>query len=209
MEHVRVLLVDDHAVVRAGYRHLIEMQARIRVAAEAANGAQAYRRLLEGGVDVVVMDLSLPGIGGLEVLRRMRQRQPQLRALAFSMHEERVIVDRAFEAGALGYLCKRSAPEILLGAIETVAAGRRFLDPRFEAVPQRLAPTLARLSLRELEIFRQLAEGRAVAQIASAMSLSDKTVANYNTAIRHKLGAGNRAELARIAIAAGLLPALP
>lgn len=211
---IRVLLIDDHAVVREGYRHLLAGTGRIEVVAEADSGAAGYRRFLKGGIDVVVIDLSLPGVGGLEVLRRMKRREPQLHALVFSMHEEPVIVERALAAGASGYLSKRSDPRVLVNAIMQVAAGRRTVDPALSAtaaeagrpMPATAPPTaLRQLSGREFEIFRQLAEGHSVSEIARHLSLSGKTVANYNTAIRGKLGVGNSAELARMAIAAGVV----
>jgi DNA-binding NarL/FixJ family response regulator len=215
-DSIRVLLIDDHAVVREGYRHLLVSTGRISVVAEADSGAAGYRRFLKGGIDVVVIDLSLPGVGGLEVLRRMKHREPQLQALVFSMHEEPVIVERALAAGATGYLSKRSDPRALIDAVVSVAAGRRTVDPlllpgvdwrgRATAPAAAASPALLRqLSGREFEIFRQLAEGHSVNQIARHLSLSGKTVANYNTAIRGKLGVGNSAELARIAIAAGVV----
>lgn len=212
---IRVLLIDDHAVVREGYRHLLASTGRISVVAEAESGAAGYRRFLKGGIDVVVIDLSMPGVGGLEVLRRMKHREPQLRALAFSMHEEAVIVERALAAGATGYLSKRSDPHALIDAVTRVAGGIRTVDAALlPAPPARgragaaaaTSPSLLRqLSGREFEVFRQLAEGRSVSEIAQHLSLSGKTVANYNTSIRGKLGIGNSAELARLAIAAGVV----
>jgi DNA-binding NarL/FixJ family response regulator len=209
---IRVLLIDDHAVVREGYRHLLGSTGRIDVVADADSGAAGYRRFLKGGIDVVVIDLSMPGVGGLEVLRRMKHRQPALRALVFSMHEEPVIVERALAAGATGYISKRSDPRALIDAVTRVASGIRTVDaallPNIEPRGRSTTtpPTLLRqLSEREFEIFRQLAEGRSVSQIAAHLSLSGKTVANYNTAIRAKLGIGNSAELARLAIAAGVV----
>jgi DNA-binding NarL/FixJ family response regulator len=201
---IRILLVDDHAVVRAGYRRLIESVPGYTVVAEAASGAAGYRRALEGGVDVVVMDLSLPGVGGLEVTRRLNRRRPELRILVFSVHEESVFVQRALQAGAAGYLSKRSAAEQMIDALQAVAAGQRYLDPVLQA---RGAPDtrLQSLSQREFEIFRQIAAGRSVRQIAADLHLSDKTVANYNTQVRQKLGASSAADLARVTIAAGVV----
>ncbi|MDB5970256.1 MAG: two component transcriptional regulator, LuxR family [Hydrocarboniphaga sp.] len=212
-DSIRVLLIDDHAVVREGYRHLLGSTGRISVVADADSGAAGYRRFLKGGIDVVVIDLSMPGVGGLEVLRRMKHREPELHALVFSMHEEPVIVERALAAGATGYLSKRSDPRTLIDAVTRVHAGSRTVDPALlPNVAARgrasscAAPTLLhQLSGREFEIFRQLAEGHSVSEIAQHLSLSGKTVANYHTAIRGKLGVGNSAELARLAIAAGVV----
>ena len=202
---LRVLLIDDHALVRAGYRYLLQDSGVIEVVAEASSAAAGYRRFLRGGVDVTVLDLSLPGAGGLEILRRMRARCADARVLVVSMHDEPEMVDRALVLGASGYLCKRSDPELLVEAVRTVADGTRFLDPGLTRRRRAPASTLARLSPREFEIFRQLAEGRTVDAIAQALCLSQKTVANYGTAIRTKLGLDNRAEMARVALAAGVI----
>jgi DNA-binding NarL/FixJ family response regulator len=202
---LRVLLIDDHALVRAGYRYLLQDSSVIEVVAEASSAASGYRRFLRGGIDVTVLDLSLPGVGGLEILRRMRARCADARVLVVSMHDELEMVDRALVLGASGYLCKRSDPELLVEAVRTVAEGARFLDPDLARRQRAPASTLARLSPREFEIFRQLAEGRTVDAIAKALCLSQKTVANYGTAIRTKLGLDNRAEMARVALAAGVI----
>ncbi|MCC2655196.1 MAG: two component transcriptional regulator, LuxR family [Panacagrimonas sp.] len=202
---LRVLLIDDHALVRAGYRYLLQDSGVIEVVAEASSAAAGYRRFLRGGIDVTVLDLSLPGAGGLEILRRMRARCADARVLVVSMHDEPEMVDRALVLGASGYLCKRSDPELLVEAVRTVADGTRFLDPGLTQRQRAPASTLARLSPREFEIFRQLAEGRTVDAIAQALCLSQKTVANYGTAIRTKLGLDNRAEMARVALAAGVI----
>lgn len=205
---LRVLLIDDHALVRAGYRYLLQDSGGIEVVAEASSAAAGYRRFLRREVDVTVLDLSLPGAGGLEILRRMRARKADARVLVVSMHDEPEIVERALRLGASGYLCKRSDPELLVEAVRSVATGTRFIDPGLEqrrpGRPGR-SPDLAELSSREFEIFRQLAEGRTVDAIAAALCLSQKTVANYGTAIRAKLGLDNRAEMARVALAAGVI----
>ena len=206
----RVLLIDDHALVRAGYRYLLHCTEHLRVVAEAATAAAGYRRFLRGGIDVTVLDLSLRGAGGLEVLRRMRRRDSVSRVLIVSMHDEPAMVDRALGLGALGYLCKRSDPEMLVEAVTAVAAGTAFIDPSLvrHSLPNasvREEFGLDRLNAREFEIFRQLAEGHPVPVIARALCLSSKTVANYGTAIRSKLRLENRAEMARAALAAGIV----
>lgn len=207
---IRVLLIDDHALVRAGYRYLLHCTSHLRVVAEAATAAAGYRYFLRGAVDVTVLDLSLPGAGGLEMLRRMHRRNRDARVLIVSMHDEPAMVDRALGLGALGYLCKRSDPEMLVDAVTRVAAGTHFIDPSLRrSVPPKAstrdAAGLELLNAREFEIFRQLAEGRTVPVIARALCLSSKTVANYGTAIRSKLGLENRAEMARVALAAGIV----
>jgi DNA-binding NarL/FixJ family response regulator len=204
----RVLLIDDHALVRAGYRYLLHCTRHLAVVAEASSAATGYRRFLRGGIDVTVLDLSLPGAGGLEVLRRMRSRRTAPKVLVVSMHDEPAMVDRALGLGAQGYLCKRSNPELLVEAVTAVASGQRFLDPVLmaeRARPISRVAELERLTEREFEIFRQLAEGHPVESIARSLCLSAKTIANYGTAIRSKLRIENRAEMARIALAAGIV----
>ena len=199
---IRILLIDDHAIVRAGYRRLLDSCDHIEIAAEAASGEEAYRCFLAQPSDVVITDLSLPGISGLETIRRIRRRDSEARVLVFTVHEEPDFVERALEAGALGYVTKSSPPDELLSAIDTVAAGGRYLCGQARArLAQRSSnQALEQLSHREFEILRLLAEGRTVGDIATVLSLSVKTVANYNTSIKAKLGVATAAQLARVAI---------
>ncbi|MGQ0701271.1 MAG: response regulator transcription factor [Panacagrimonas sp.] len=206
---IRVLLIDDHALVRAGYKYLLHCTRHLQVVAEASTASAGYRRFLRGGIDVTVLDLSLPGAGGLEILRRMRFRVAKPRVLVVSMHDEPAMVERALGLGALGYLCKRSNPEMLVEAVSAVAVGQTFVDPSLSLSRSRSSPQsatgLERLSEREFEIFRQLAEGNTVDAIARSLCLSAKTIANYGTTIRSKLQVENRAEMARVALAAGIV----
>ena len=209
---VRVLLVDDHAVVRAGYRLLLQHVPGIEVVAEADSGELACRLHADLAPDVVVMDLALPGMGGLEAIKRMRMRDPAARILVFSMHEEAMVVESALAAGASGYVTKSSAPEVLVTAVKQVAAGERHLDAGLE---QRLSfdrvrgsdSPLLELSTREFEIFCLLAEGMSSVDIAKRLSLSSKTVANYSTQLKAKLNVGSVAEFARLAIRHGIMRA--
>lgn len=202
---IRVLLADDHAVVRAGYRVLLQNTTDIEVVAEADSGERACRAFADLQPDVVVMDLSMPGMGGLQAMRRMVARDPHARILVFSMHEDTVFVEQALQAGAQGYITKSSAPEILVEAIRELAAGKSHIDTE---IVQRLAFQKARgkdspfsnLSTREFEIFCLLAEGLNTSEIAKRLSLSYKTIANYSTQIKGKLGVSTVAELARLAI---------
>jgi DNA-binding NarL/FixJ family response regulator len=202
---IRVLLVDDHAVVRAGYRMLLARSPDIEVVAEADSGEAACRRYVEHNPDVVVMDLTLPGIGGLEAIRRITARDPDARVLVFSMHEDTVFVDQAISAGARGYITKSSAPETLVEAIRAVAANKTYLEAglaqqlAFQKVRDRDSP-FSRLSTREFEICCLLAEGLNTSEIAKRLSLSYKTVANYSTQIKSKLEVSTVAELTRLAI---------
>ncbi|MCB1748729.1 MAG: response regulator transcription factor [Gammaproteobacteria bacterium] len=209
---MRILLVDDHAVVRAGFRTLLENQADLRVVAEAENGEAACRQFVEHAPDVVIMDLSLPGIGGLEAIRRIVARQSDARILAFSMHEDTVFVEQALQAGARGYIGKSSAPVELVEAVRQIANGNIYIDPD---IAQRLAFQKTKggdspfdgLSTREFEICCLLAEGLSVNEISQRLSLSYKTIANYSTQIKSKLEVGTAAELARLAIRHGIVNA--
>ena len=202
---IRVLLADDHAVVRAGYRVLLQNTTDIEVVAEADSGEKACRAFADLQPDVVVMDLSMPGMGGLQAMRRMVARDPHARILVFSMHEDTVFVEQALQAGAQGYITKSSAPEILVEAIRELAAGKSHIDTE---IVQRLAFQKARgkdspfsnLSTREFEIFCLLAEGLNTSEIAKRLSLSYKTIANYSTQIKSKLNVSTVAEIARLAI---------
>jgi DNA-binding NarL/FixJ family response regulator len=209
---VRVLLVDDHAVVRAGYRLLLQSAPEIEVVAEADSGELACRLNAEHTPDVVVMDLRLPGIGGLEAIRRIVRREPNAKVLVFSMHEDALFVEQALAAGARGYVTKSSAPHVLVAAVKEVAAGGTPLSgnlkERLSLARVRGADSrLEKLSTREFEIFCLLAEGLGSAEIARRLSLSHKTVANYGTEIKSKLEVGTAAELTRLAIRHGVIAA--
>ena len=202
---IKVILVDDHAVVRAGYRMLLQNSAHIEIVAEAATGEQACRACAENRVDVVVMDLSLPGIGGLEAIRRIVARDGNAKILVFSMHENTIFAKQALSAGAKGYITKSSAPDVLIKAIREIAGGGLYLDAEiakhlaFQNARDQKTP-FSGLSSREFEIFCLLAEGLNTSQIAKRLSLSYKTVANYTTQIKSKLNVNTMAELTRLAI---------
>lgn len=208
---IRVLLVDDHTVVRFGFRLLLEAAADVEVIGEADSGENAYAMYPQCKPDVVIMDLSMPGMGGLEALKRIRTHHRDARLLALSAHDDAMHARRALSQGALGFLSKRSAPEILLDAVRAVAAGRRYLDP---ALAQELALSeidgtsempIERLSEREFEVFLRLAKGAAVQTIANDLNLSASTVGTHLYNIKQKLGASNQAELTLIALRAGLI----
>jgi DNA-binding NarL/FixJ family response regulator len=200
---LRIGLVDDHAVVRAGYRRLVELEADLVVTAEFADAESAYAALSRGDecpVDVLVLDLSLPGQGGLELLRRLSLRRPGLRALVFTMHDAEATVRQCLRAGAAGFVTKSSAPEVLVDALRRVARGETALSPDVAAaaVSDLPAPHAA-LSLREFDILQRLVAGHGLERIAQTLHLSVKTVANYQTEIRRKLDVGNAIELLRYA----------
>lgn len=207
---ISVLLVDDHEVVRAGYGQVLSGASDIELIAEAGSGEEGYSAYVKYQPDVVIMDISLPGISGIEAIRRITAREETARILVFSMHEDTVFVDQALQAGALGYITKRSAAETLVEAVRTVASGQRYLDP---ALAQTLAMeknrgqsnTFSDLSTREFEIFCLLAEGLPTNDIAERLSIAPKTVANYSTQIKYKLGVKTHAEIAHLAIRHGLI----
>ena len=210
---IRVMLVDDHAVVRTGFRLLLQSLPEVSVVAEAESGEIACQRYTELTPDVVVLDLAMPGMGGLEALKRIRARHGQARVLALSAHDDPMHARRALQEGALGFLSKRSAPEALIEAVSTVAAGRRYLDA---SIAQKLAlaeleggakSPIERLSEREFEVFVRLARGATVQKIADDLKLSSSTVGTHLYNIKQKLDVVNQSELTLIAIRHGLIEA--
>ena len=205
-----VMLVDDHAVVRMGFRLLLEGSPDIKVIAEADSGEEAVRRLAEGKPDVVVMDISMPGIGGLEAIDRILAKDPGIRILVLSGHEDAMHARRVLKAGAAGYLTKRSAADELIQAIRQVNQGNSFLEPQIAAQLEQeeaagAGEPLDSLSEKEFKVFLALAGGQSVQDIAEVLSLSPRTVGTHLYNIKQKLGAANSAELALIAMRAGLL----
>jgi len=209
---IRVMLVDDHAVVRVGFRMLLSASADIEVIAEADSGELAYQRYAEVQPDVVIMDLSMPGMGGIETVRRLLAKDKSARVLVLSAHEDTAHPKRVLKAGALGYLSKRSAPEELIEAVHAIAAGRIYLDAEIarKLAVQDLGGTagaVEALSEREFAVFIQLARGQSVNRIAEILNLSPNTVGTHLYNIKQKLGAGNQAELTLIAVRNGLIEA--
>jgi DNA-binding NarL/FixJ family response regulator len=210
MSAIRVLLVDDHAVVRAGYRTLLDSADGIEVIAEAERGEEACQRFAELEPDVVVMDLSLPGIGGLEAIRRIRARDKDATVLVFSMHDDTAFVEKALAAGARGYITKNSAAETMVDAIRTVASGEAYIDRELaQNMAMRQAgggdEAFSCLTTREFQIFNLLAHGLSPNETASELALSYKTVANYTTQIKAKLNVKSNTELVHLAIRHGII----
>jgi two-component system, NarL family, invasion response regulator UvrY len=200
----RILLVDDHAIVRAGFRRLLGQQADYRVIAEAADSETAYALFVEHQPEVVILDMSLPGASGMELVRKMAARHPSTRILVFSMHEDALLAERAIQLGARGYITKSSAPELLVAAVADVMAGKIALSPDIAQALAILkvsgeADPLTGLSSREFEVFRLIARGQSNASIAALLSLSTKTVANYQSLIKQKLGITSDVELVLLA----------
>lgn len=209
---MKILLVDDHAVVRQGYASLLgALLPEVRVG-EAASGEDALTLVQAWIPNLVVMDIGLPGISGLETCRRLRQRLPQLPVLFFSMHEELPLVRQALDAGGSGYLSKRCAPDVLVEAVRRVLAGYPYIE---QSLATQLAchkgpepsgdPLLAGMTPREMEIFIMLARGLPTRQIAERLCISGKTVSNHMTLLKNKLGVDSLAGLVHLAIDTGVL----
>ncbi|MDT4331572.1 response regulator [Methylomonas sp. MED-D] len=209
---INVLLVDDHAVVRTGYKTYLGLSERIGEIYEADRGETACQLYSKQTPDVVVMDLSMPGLGGFESIRRLLSRHPQCRILVFSIHNELVYVTRAIKAGAKGYITKNNEPDTLVTAVCTIAEGGTYVDPDIAqqlainmAVDQDEETKIKALSPREFDIFCLLANGLTSREAAEKLCLSYKTVCNHATAIKDKLGVKNMAELTLLASRQGIV----
>jgi two-component system, NarL family, invasion response regulator UvrY len=204
---MKILLVDDHAIVRSGLRRLLATLANAEIL-EAANGRDALALTRAEHPDLVILDLNLPGLGGLELIRRLMQEERSTRVLVFSMHAEPLYAVRALEAGAIGYLSKNVSPDELLTAVKRVGAGGRYVENEIaQAMAVQVAASgqpLDRLSARDLEIMRLLADGRSLAEIAEALGIGYKTVANTLSQIKAKLGVSRTADLVRVAVESGV-----
>ena len=207
---VTIVLVDDHAVVRAGVRRLLEQEALFDVIGEAESGEKAYQMFGELKPDVMVMDLSMPGMGGLEAIRRILMRHERARILVLTMHEDLSFANQALKLGAKGYLIKNTLGDDLVKSIQTVSRGEVFLS---DEIAKKMAmqsisgdqDPIHELSAREFEIFRLLAEGLEIDAIATTLNISSKTVSNYQTMIKQKLNINTPVELIRYAIKAGVI----
>jgi len=207
---VTIVLVDDHAVVRAGVRRLLEQEVLFEVIGEAESGEKAYQIFGELKPDVMVMDLSMPGMGGLEAIRRILMRHERARILVLTMHEDLSFANQALKLGAKGYLIKNTLGDDLVKSIQTVSRGEVFLS---DEIAKKMAmqsisggqDPIHELSAREFEIFRLLAEGLEIDAIATTLNISSKTVSNYQTMIKQKLNINTPVELIRYAIKAGVI----
>ena len=212
MSVINVRVVDDHAVVRMGFKMLLETDADIKVVCEAESGEQAIQRYMEFKPHVVVMDITMPGIGGLEAIERILAKDSAAKILVLSAHEDSVHPKRVLNAGAMGYLTKRSAAEEMIKAIRVVASGKKYLEA---GVAQQMAiqqlsgdqNPVDVLSPREFEVFMALAKGKTTNEIAETLFLSPRTVGTHLYNIKQKLNANNSAEIALIAMRSGLLEA--
>ena len=207
---ISIMLVDDHAVVRMGFKLLLEGAQDISVVAEAESGEEAVRTFQAHNPDVLVMDISMPGIGGLEAIDRILAKVADQKILVLSGHEDVMHARRVLKAGAVGYLTKRSAADALIDAVKTVYRGKTYLEPQ---IAQELAveqvsgnkDPVDSLSEKEFKVFISLAKGQSVQDIADVMCLSPRTIGTHLYNIKQKLGASNSAELAIIAMRSGLI----
>ncbi len=208
-KNVTVFLVDDHAVVREGYKHLLH-KTNIKVIAEASSGEEAYQKFEEVRADVIVMDLSMPGVGGIETIHKIINKEKSTKILAFSMHDDVVFCKRALQAGACGYVTKSSAPDELIEAVFSVASNKKYIS---QEIANRVSlkqikndDVLSTLTAREFEIFQMLAKGLSLDVIANTLHLDYKTIANAQTRLRQKLNVESTSQLILAAIKLNILP---
>ncbi|WP_250866462.1 response regulator transcription factor [Caballeronia sp. INSB1] len=207
---IRIIVADDHAIVRGGLKQIIATTSDIVVAAEAAQGSEVIDKLRTCPVDLLLLDMTMPGISGVDLIRRVRAEQPTLPVLVLSIHDEAQVASRALRAGATGYLTKDSDPEVLLAAIRKLADGGRFIDPKlvdamvFESHRGDVPPHEV-LSDREFQVLQMLALGKSINEIADACALSAKTISTHKMRLMQKLGLSNNAEVIRYALRHGLI----
>ena len=205
---IGVLLVDDHAVVREGYGRLLERDVRLSVVGEASSAAETLRLDAQLRPDVIVLDIALPGVSGIEILRRILSRRADACVLMFSMYQDGIYATRALQAGARGYVSKASAPDLLIEAVRSVASGQRYVSPDVESAMSkqnsRTSQLADALSTRELEVLRLLTQGLRLDEIGERLGLSPKTAANHQSSIKQKLGASSALQLILIAQQHGL-----
>ena len=209
---IRILLADDHTVLRSGLRALLSAQADLEVAGEAADGGEALRLAQTLQPDVVVMDIGMPGVSGIDATARIRRELPSTKVLILSMHDDQGYLRQALRAGASGYVLKKAADTELLAAIRAAARGEVFLDPSLAkgfvedvVLPKAQEPDIPMLSDREREVLHLLARGHTNQQVADRLCIGVKSVETYKARLMEKLGLKGRAELVRYALTHGLL----
>ena len=209
---IRVFIADDHSIVRSGIRRLLEDQVGIRIVGEAADGQEAIQKILETDPDVILLDISMPGMDGLDVTKQLKAIDPKVRILILTMHAEEQYAPRLMRAGAMGYVTKHAAPEELCKAIQAVHSGRRFISStlaenmawRYLLNKEDLTPAEC-LSDRELQVLRLLAKGNTNQEVADFLHLSVKTIDTYRSRVLEKLNLRNNAELTLFAVQNGLI----
>jgi DNA-binding NarL/FixJ family response regulator len=210
MKKISVMLVDDHMVVRAGVRRMLESANDFEIVAEAESGEQAYELFPKLEPEVTLMDLNMPGMGGIESIIRIKNRYPNANIIVLSMYEHGPFISQAMKAGAKGYLTKSSLGDELIKAIKLVAQGRNFMSASvaqnhaIESAAKSQNP-FDELSAKEFEIFRLIAQGKEIEEIADALKLSEKTIANYQSILKKKLNVSNSIEIVKLALQNGLI----
>lgn len=208
---IKVMLVDDHDLVRTGIKRLLEDHPDIKIVGEATSGEQALEQVTENDPDVVLMDINMPGIGGLEATRKLLQRKPKLKIIVVTMHEDDMFAQRLLKAGAMGYLTKGATVDEILQALQAVMANQRYLCP---SIAQQIALSqmteeesspFDSLSERELQVLLMMMDGQSISVISEKLCLSPKTVSTYRTRLYAKLGVQNDIELARLALQFGVV----
>ncbi len=209
MPLIQIVIADDHAVVCEGYRRLVELEEDMEVVATFATGEAAYQWLVAHDADVLILDISMPGRGGLDTLKRLHYRLPDLKILIFTMHESESLAAHALQLGAQRYITKTSSPHVLIKAIREVVSPRKRARPPSSSTKDAATLPHLLLSPREFDVFILLAQGVPLDEIASTRLLSKKTVSNYQTVIRQKTGCKSPVEILRYAQRFGLTTDLP
>jgi len=203
---VRILVADDHDLMRAGLRALLESRNDLQVVAEAGSGEQAYQQFRESNPDLVILDLSMPGIGGLGAARRILASEPKARCAILTGHDSVAYLKQSFEVGVLGYASKRINDDALINMVRVVMQGKKYIEPELaHRLAKGRADPLQTLSAREFEVFFLLSQGHGVQDVSRILSISDKTAGTHHTSIMKKLQADNLAQIAHIAIRNGIL----
>ena len=208
---IRVMLVDDHDLVRTGIKRLLEDHPNIKIVGEAVSGEQALDQLTENDPDVVLMDINMPGIGGLEATRKLLQRKPKLKIIVVTMHEDDMFAQRLLKAGAMGYITKGAKVDEILQAVQAVMDNQRYICPSIaqqialSQVAEQDSSPFESLSERELQVLLMMMDGQTISAISEKLCLSPKTVSTYRTRLYAKLGVQNDIELARLALQHGVV----
>ncbi len=203
---IRVLIADDHAIVRQGLRQVLSLASELELVGEAKNGWEVIEQVRAGSLDLLLLDMNMPGPNGVELIKRVREEAPRLPILVLSMHGESQIAGRAIKAGASGYLTKDSEPESLIAAIRQVASGGNYIEPAvaerllFDAKPGDTEQPHLNLTDREYQIFLLLVQGRGVNEIGETLHISAKTVSTHKLHLMQKLGVDNLSDLVRYAL---------
>jgi len=208
---IRLLIADDHAIVRGGLKQIFEHVPDLKVVGEVSNGAEVLARVRQNDLDLLLLDINMPGISGADLIRRVKLQRPELPILVLSMHNAPQVAAQALKAGASGYVTKDSEPEILITAIRKVAAGGRYIVPElaeqmvFDASSTADGPAHTLLTERELEVFRLLATGKSSNEIADQLAISNKTVSTHKIRLMEKMKLSSMADLMRYAMQNGFL----